>query len=216
MQQAILFKWARRLLGAVLGAACVIFGSSRLEPGGGTAAAIFSSLPRQEIENGTLSAAPLSAAPLSAVRSSASTDEAMLIDLAVPRAALFDMSGLPSDLQVLSRQLLLQALDGEALYTLTGTLKPVSEGFWGSYFSVDPPDLAEVERVRLALQAWHVPGLFYADVLIYESLQSQRRYASAYVVHVPSLQRVIRTHAEFFGKLGITPDTPPQEVLLIV
>ena len=211
MQQAILFKWARRLLGAVLGAACVIFGSSRLEPGGGTAAAIFSSLPRQEIENGTLSDAPLSA-----VRSSASTDEAMLIDLAVPRAALFDMSGLPSDLQVLSRQLLLQALDGEALYTLTGTLKPVSEGFWGSYFSVDPPDLAEVERVRLALQAWHVPGLFYADVLIYESLQSQRRYASAYVVHVPSLQRVIRTHAEFFGKLGITPDTPPQEVLLIV
>jgi hypothetical protein len=116
----------------------------------------------------------------------------------------------------LSEELLLKALDGEAFYTLVGQLKPVSEGFWGGYFSVDPADLTEIERVRSALQPWNVPGIFFADVLVYESMQFGQRYASAYVIHVPSLRKLIEQKSEFFARWGITVDTPPGEIMMTI
>ena len=135
---------------------------------------------------------------------------------AIPRADFLSLEGLAPEAQTLSQSLLLKALDGEAFYTFVGQLKPASEGFWGSYFALEPLDLAEVERVRTALRPWNVAGLFHADVLVYESAQRGQRYASAYVVHVPSLQALIERQADFFGRWGITPDSPPGEVLLTI
>lgn len=135
---------------------------------------------------------------------------------AIPRADFFSLDGLAPEAQTLSQSLLLKALDGEALYTFVGQLKPVSEGFWGSYFALEPLDLQEVERVRTALRPWNVAGLFHADVLVYESARRGQCYASAYVVHVPSLQALIERQADFFGRWGITADSPPGEVLLAI
>lgn len=135
---------------------------------------------------------------------------------AIPRNEFFSLEGLAPEAQALSQALLLKALDGEAFYTLVGQLKPVSEGFWGSYFALEPLDLTEVERVRVALRPWNVPGLFHADVLVYESAQRGQRYASAYVVHVPSLRALVERQSEFFGQWGITTESPPGEVLLSI
>jgi len=95
-------------------------------------------------------------------------------------------------------------------------LKPVSEGFWGGYFSVEPADLREIEQVRAALRSWNVPGMFFADVLVYESLQHGQRYASAYVIHIPSLKNLIQRESEFFARWGITVNTPPGEIMMTI
>ncbi|MFN7840678.1 MAG: hypothetical protein ACK5YR_20890 [Pirellula sp.] len=134
----------------------------------------------------------------------------------IEREKFFSLDSLDVPTKRLSEELLLKALDGEAFYTLVGQLKPVSEGFWGGYFSVDSLDLTEVERVRTAVRAWNESGLFYADVLVYETIQNGQRYASAYVVHVPSLKRLIEDKKEFFGRWGITIDTPPAEVMMAI
>ncbi|MFN7430991.1 MAG: hypothetical protein ACK5TP_10480, partial [bacterium] len=49
------------------------------------------------------------------------------------------------------RELLLKALDREALYTLVGGLKPLSTGFWHGKVDLAAPDIAEIARVRRAL-----------------------------------------------------------------
>lgn len=134
----------------------------------------------------------------------------------VPRSVFLATQKLDVPTRQLSEELLLKALDGEAFYTLVGQLKPVSEGFWSGYFSVDPPDLSEIERVRSALQSWNVPGMFFSDVLVYESMQDGQRYASAYVVHVPSLKKLIAQKNEFFARWGISDNTPPGQVMMTI
>lgn len=135
---------------------------------------------------------------------------------AIERGEFFSLDSLDESTKRLSEELLLKALDGEAFYTLVGQLKPVSEGFWGGYFSVDSLDLTEVERIRTAVRAWNEPDLFYADVLVYETIQNGQRYASAYVVHIPSLKKLIVDKKEFFGRWGITADTPPSEIMMAI
>lgn len=135
---------------------------------------------------------------------------------AVPRNDFFSTESLDGKAKLLSEELLLKALDSEAFYTLVGQLKPVSEGFWGGYFSVDPADLTEIEQVRAALRSWNVPGMFFADVLVYESLQYGQRYASAYVIHVPSLKNLIERESDFFARWGITVNTPPGEIMTTI
>ncbi len=135
---------------------------------------------------------------------------------AISRDQLFSMESFDQETQKLSDQLLLKALDSEAFYTLVGQLKPVSEGFWGGYFSVDPADLTEIDQVRKALKSWNVPNIFFADVLVYESTSFGQRYASAYVIHIPSLKNLIERKKEFFARWGITPQTPPAEIMMAI
>jgi hypothetical protein len=135
---------------------------------------------------------------------------------ALPRNDFFSTESLDDKAKLLSEELLLKALDSEAFYTLVGQFKPVSEGFWGGYFSVDSADLTEIEQVRAALRSWNVPGMFFADVLVYESLQHGQRYASAYVIHIPSLKNLIERESEFFARWGITVNTPPGEIMMTI
>lgn len=151
---------------------------------------------------------------------------------AIPRSKFFAIEALPEETRALSQQLLAKALDGEAFYTLVGQLKPVSEGFWRGYYAVDGSadpnqsaapnesakhgDLSEIKRVRAALAPWNIPELFFADVLLYGAVQNGQRYASAYVVHLPSLRKLIEAQHAFFTRLGITVDTPPGEVMLML
>ena len=58
--------------------------------------------------------------------------------------------------------------------------------------------------------------MFFADVLVYESLQHGQRYASAYVIHVPSLKNLIQRESDFFARWGITVNTPPGEIMMTI
>ena len=135
---------------------------------------------------------------------------------AVPRAACFPLGELPGEARGRSAGLLLAALDSEALFTLVGDLKPVSEGFWNDFFAVDPADPAELAAVRAALTAWRCGDHYEAGVLPFDALRDGERYAAAWVAARPALRRTLADRADFFGGLGLTPESTAEAVLLRV
>ncbi|MCU0865448.1 MAG: hypothetical protein MUC36_16815 [Planctomycetes bacterium] len=111
--------------------------------------------------------------------------------------------------------LLLAALDGEALFTLAGGLKPVSEGFWQRWIEVAAPDLGAIATARKALAPWRNDEL-WADVHVFHQVHDGKRAAMAYVVDRRALATVLRDQAPFFAPYGLLPDTHPAEVMAVV
>lgn len=110
---------------------------------------------------------------------------------------------------------MLEALDGEALYTVAGGLKPVSEGFWRTRIDVGRPDLREVTEIRRALAPWRNDRL-WADVHVFHQQHDGRRYAVAWVTHRGALESLLARRADFFAPYGLAPDTAPGEVVAVV
>jgi hypothetical protein len=113
------------------------------------------------------------------------------------------------------RELLLKALDREALYTLVGGLKPLSTGFWHGKVDLAAPDIAEIARVRRALAPLR-SATYYADVQVFATAHDGTRHIEAYIVHRTSLAAMIEREAAFWSPLGITPCTHPAEVVAVV
>ena len=112
-------------------------------------------------------------------------------------------------------ELLQEAADHEALYTLAGGLKPMSSGFWRGGIDVDDPDLREIERVERILGILR-NDVWYADVQVFDKAREGRRSAHAYVVHRESLAQMIERLESFWSVHGITPATHPAEIVAIV
>jgi hypothetical protein len=115
----------------------------------------------------------------------------------------------------LFRELLLKALDREALYTLVDGLKPLSTGFWQGTIEVAAPDTAEVVRVRRALAPLR-SETYYADVQTFATAHDGKRHIEAYVMHRAALAAMVRREATFWSPLGVTPYTHPAEIVAIV
>jgi hypothetical protein len=110
-------------------------------------------------------------------------------------------------------ELALRLLDGEALYTVTGGLKPVSEGFWETRFPATQDSSPEVEATRRQLAALPIGPDLEAGVLVFAAPFDGKRFAAAFVAHKPALRVLIGRRPDVFGPLGITAGTPPQEVM---
>jgi hypothetical protein len=138
------------------------------------------------------------------------------------RCECFPTERLPADLRVKSEALLLKALDSEALYTIIGGLKPMSSGIASFKFSVEKPDLAQIEETRRLLSVWRCGNELFADVqhfaAIYddEKTREKFRFADAIVFNLPALDGKIGEYAEFFAPYGITPNAHPMEVLTTI
>lgn len=111
--------------------------------------------------------------------------------------------------------ILLAALDGEALFTLAGGLKPVSEGFWQRWIEVAAPDLGAIATARLALAPWRNDEL-WADILVFHQIHGGKRAAMAYVADRRAMASVLREQAPFFAPYGLLPDTHPAEVMAVI
>ena len=107
------------------------------------------------------------------------------------------------------------ALDGEALFTIAGGLKPMSGGFWHTWIDVASPDLSEVRRVRRELAEWRDDEL-WADVHVFDQVHEGRRAALAYVVDRDAVADVVARHRAFFAPYGLAPDTHPAEGVAVV
>ncbi len=137
----------------------------------------------------------------------------------VPRAQCFPIEKLPPTLRVKSAELLLKALDGEALYTFVGELKPMSSGFASFRFAAANPaaeSLARLEEARQLLSVWTCGEEYFADVHHFAAVYEGERYADAVIVRRPLLTRVIEARAGFYGGFGITAGAHPLEALLAV
>jgi hypothetical protein len=131
----------------------------------------------------------------------------------VPRACCFPVESLPADLRPLADELLWRLLDSEAVYTLAGGLKPVSDGFWQARFPADQATTPEVERVRAALGAFRCGGEVVAGVYVFDAVYDGKRSASAVVAHRPSLDVLLARRADVFAPLGVAPGANPQRVM---
>jgi hypothetical protein len=138
------------------------------------------------------------------------------------RCECFPTERLPADLRAKSEALLLKALDSEALYTIVGGLKPMSNGFASFKFSIEKPDLALIEETRRLLSVWRCGDRFYADVqhfaAIYddEKTKEKNRFAEAVVFDRPALAGKIGQYQDYFAPHGITPNAHPMEVLMTI
>jgi len=133
---------------------------------------------------------------------------------AVERDRCFPLEKLSESTRDLSKRLLLDALDSEALYTLVGDLKPISEGFYGTWFQVDPGEVAELSEVRDAIAAWQCGGHYETGVLPFQNLREGSRYASTWIAIRPALKKKLIEQADFFAGLGMHPESPAEAVLL--
>lgn len=133
---------------------------------------------------------------------------------AVPRESCFPLESLPEPSRDLSRKLLLEALDSEALYTLVGDLKPISEGFFDTWFEVEPADASELSETRRAISAWQCGKHYSTGVLPFQFLRGGRRFASGWIASQPALAAKFQQHDEFFARLGMTPESTAEAVLL--
>ncbi|MFC1465916.1 MAG: hypothetical protein ACFLMY_13830 [Candidatus Brachytrichaceae bacterium NZ_4S206] len=139
----------------------------------------------------------------------------------VPTAACLPVDGVPIETVRLADRLLLEAGDGEALYTLAGGLKPLSSGRAFS-FAVDPApaisalDSLDAMRRAARLLACGEIGAFVHVFTATSGDSIRRRSAELVVHHRGAVARTVQRHAAFFGTLGITPAADAREVLAAV
>lgn len=134
----------------------------------------------------------------------------------VPRAQCFPVEELPPALRARAEAVLLDALDREALFTLVGGVKPVSEGFVAVKWKVGAESSDEFDEARRMLKAFRCGGAVYADALAFRAPPDKSRLAHAYVVNVPALRAKVREEPAFWLRLGVTPHSHPAAVMPLV
>ena len=128
----------------------------------------------------------------------------------------FPFEGLPETLRTKARDLLLKALDGEALYTIASSIKPMSSGFYTAQIVVAKPDLEDVEEVRQILEAWTCGGEIRASVHHFGAVYDGRRPLEGVVFNLPAFRRMLSDESEFFASYGLSPSADLLEAVLAV
>jgi hypothetical protein len=136
----------------------------------------------------------------------------------VGRAQCFPAAELPPDLRARSEEMLLRALDNEALYTLVGGLKPMSTVGSTFTFVVDDPkvDVSGIAERRRLLSVWRCGGDILADARVFRAINDGKRSVSSEVFFRPAIDAVLSRHAAFFAPLGLTPGSHPMEILTTI
>lgn len=104
-------------------------------------------------------------------------------------------------------------LDSEALYTVTGGLKPVSSHFWHTRVAVGECVQETLVDVDHALQELPLSAEFESGLVVFSRPRGEWRHVSAFVAHRPSLQRLIQRRPDAFEPLGVSVDDSAQEIL---
>jgi hypothetical protein len=112
--------------------------------------------------------------------------------------------------------LALKMLDSEALYTLTGGLKPISEGFWQVRFPEGRDTTPDVDAVRAALEDLPLGPDIEAGVYVFATPFDGKRSAAAFVAHKPSVRALVERRRDVFEPLGVTSAMSPQRVLELI
>jgi hypothetical protein len=135
---------------------------------------------------------------------------------ATSRAECLPAATLPPDLRAKSEEMLLKALDGEALFTLAGGLKPMSSVGTTFTFDVEAADAGAVAERRRLLSVWRCGGALFADARVFRAVTEGKRSVGGEVFYRPALDAVLRRHSGFFAPLGLTPGAHPMEVLTAI
>lgn len=133
-----------------------------------------------------------------------------------PATECFPFERLAPTTRADAEAMLLRALDGEALYTIAGGLKPMSSGFVSLSVKVDAPDLAGAENARQALAAFTCGGEIVAGLHHFAAVHQGSRALEAVVFHRPALEQLIDRLQPFFAPFALTRSADPMEVVMAV
>lgn len=132
-----------------------------------------------------------------------------------PRAGCFPFERLPAPERAKAEELLLRALDSEALYTIVGGIKPMSSGFGQMRFPVRSIDLAQLEERRRILAHFRCGDDYYATQHYFAQTFNAERSFDAVIFNVPRVEAMLRERQSFWRVFGITPNSHPLEVLMV-
>jgi hypothetical protein len=137
--------------------------------------------------------------------------------------ACFRIDTLPPSLSAYADRILLEASDGEALYTLASGLKPLSSGRSFSYVIAPELQTSRVDSLELMRRATRALscGEIGAFVHMFTAVQTrsdstQTRVGEVVVFHRAAVAATIARNHEFFAALGITQSADVREVLSAV
>ena len=133
----------------------------------------------------------------------------------VPRAECFPFERLTPAERIKAEELLLKALDSEALYTIVGNIKPMSSGFGHMRFPVKKIDLAQLEERRRILAHFRCGDAFFATQHYFSRLYDNERAFDSVIFNLPLLERTLRERASFWRHYGVTPNSHPLEALMV-
>lgn len=134
----------------------------------------------------------------------------------VPRSQCFPVEGLPPPLRTRAEQALLDALDREALFTLVGGLKPVSEGFLTVRWKVGEDATDRLDETRRVLKALRCEDTVFADLQVFKAPSGTSRVAHAYVANAAALKSKVGEDKAFWLRLGLTPSAHPAAVMTAI
>lgn len=105
-------------------------------------------------------------------------------------------------------------MDGEALYTIIGGLKPMSSGWYSTSLNVSNPKWSELEDVRQITRAFRSGDELSAGVMPFWRVYEEERYLDGYFFHSRSFAEAVRRRSGFFAFYGITPSMSPLSALM--
>jgi hypothetical protein len=139
---------------------------------------------------------------------------AVTASAAVPRDDCFPLEQLPAEEQTASRELLWKLLDSEALFTVVGPLKPVSEGFWRGEVPAEGPWPEKARQVERQLRTFSCGQTLETGLLVFHSTSSDKnRLASAFVAHRGAVRATLARHPRAFAAVGVRADMSVREML---
>lgn len=138
---------------------------------------------------------------------------ALIWACSAPQHSVSSKTQASSGFDPLIDSILQEGLDGEALYTLLGDIKPMSSVISFS-FAMDPADREwhQVRRIQQALNQIKLPDL--AFVLVpYEATYNGHRNLQVNVMRLSRLDSLLSHQATFFGPFGLVEGASPAVVL---
>ncbi len=132
----------------------------------------------------------------------------------VARSECFPVERLSADDRKVAEEILLKALDSEALYSLVGDIKAISSGWVSLRVDVEKPDLTTAERYRRILSSLRSGDDVFANLQPFWRVFEGKRYLEGVFYNRAAVSRVIRENREFFGFYGLSPSSHPIETVM--
>lgn len=145
----------------------------------------------------------------------------------VDRNQCFPIEGLSPEKRKPAEELLLKALDSEALFTIVGGVKPMSSGFANFRFDIREPSdgpkrkertdaLRSIDDTRAIFETWRCGDNILAEVQHFSRAFDGKRSADAVVFDRAALRKMLVDRSHFFSRWGVTQNTHPLSVLYAV
>jgi hypothetical protein len=139
----------------------------------------------------------------------------------VPREQCFPVDSLNTEDRAVAEELLLAALDREALYTIIGGIKPMSSGFFqmqlpttGFGSKEQSEALERLQRTSRAIRALRCGDSVFAELQPFDSLTGNNRSIHGVFFHRKSFDQMVRNYQGFWAFYAVSPEINPLVALL--